>query len=510
MKILRLILGDQLNEKHSWFDGSDPDIIYVMMEVRQETDYVLHHLQKLLLVFTAMRRFADRLRAMGKQVLYLKINDPKNRGRFDLNLKEMVGRLEIGRFEYQLPDEYRLDRDLTQLCEGLGIPYAAFDTEHFLTGRGELKTLFSGKKRLLLETFYRHMRRRFGILVDDGRPEGGRWNYDRENRSRWKGEVAIPPPLSFENDLSELYGELAASGVQYFGSVDPGNFLWPVDREQALRLLEEFVTRRLKHFGTYQDAMSLSSWSLFHSRLSPSLNLKLISPAEVVQRVLREWEVRGGEISLSQVEGFIRQIIGWREYMRGVYWDHMPEYEEMNYFDHHRRLPGFYWTGRTNMRCVGEVVTQSLEKAYAHHIQRLMVTGNFALLSGIDVDEIDRWYLGIYIDAIQWVEITNTRGMSQYADGGITATKPYAASARYIHRMSDYCERCHYRWNRRTGELACPFNSLYWNFFLKNRRLLRGNPRLGMVYRTLDRMDGMEKRRIEEQAMQYLNTMGSL
>jgi deoxyribodipyrimidine photolyase-related protein len=510
VKNLRLVLGDQLNPAHSWFRKREDGAVYVLMEVRQETDYVLHHVQKVLAVFAAMRRFADLLRSTGRQVLYVRIGDPGNLQRFDLNIAALMRKTGAVGFEYQLPDEYRLDRELAELCEKLDVPSRAVDTEHFLSARGDLAARFGGKKRFLMESFYRGMRKKHGTLMDGDGPEGGRWNYDAENRAGWRKGLRVPEPLIFENDLSALHGEIESVGIRTFGSVNPDRFIWPLDRGQALELLERFVTACLPRFGLFEDAMSLSSWALFHSRLSQALNLKMLSPAEVVQRAVEERRRRPDEIDLPQIEGFVRQVIGWREYMRGVYWALMPGYEKTNFLGHGRRLPGYYWTARTEMACVRAAVSQSLEKAYAHHIQRLMVTGNFALLAGVAVDEIDRWYLGIYIDAIQWAEITNTRGMSQFADGGVVATKPYAASANYIHRMSDYCKACRYRWDRRHGERACPFNSLYWHFFERHREKLRANPRLGTVYRTLGNMAAAERGETMRQAERYLEDLETL
>jgi deoxyribodipyrimidine photolyase-related protein len=510
MKKLRLILGDQLNADHSWYREDDKNCIYLLMEMRQETDYVRHHIQKLLGVLTAMRRFAAFLRSRNKRVLYINLEDPENMQQLDDNLLHVMKQHEIGRFEYQLPDEYRLDNQLKDFCTRISMPHQACDTEHFLTGREELGELFREKKRFLMESFYRRMRKRYDFLMEQGKPKGGKWNFDRENRSGWKKGFQLPEPLLFANDCSAVHRGIRKSGVDFFGSVEPQDFPWPVDRGQALSLLEHFVGQLLPLFGTYQDAMTAHSWSLYHSRLSFALNIKLLHPLQVVQRALEEWEKRKGEISLPQIEGFIRQIMGWREYMRGVYWAAMPDFASCNFFEHSRPLPGYFWTGNTKMHCMSAAIEQSLKWAYAHHIQRLMITGNFALLAGLDVDEVDRWYLGIYIDAIQWVEITNTRGMSQFADGGLVATKPYAGSASYIHRMSDYCEHCHYDYRKRHGQKSCPFNSLYWHFFHRHREKLRGNPRLGITYKNLDRMDGEERGLILQQAEQYLDHLEEL
>jgi deoxyribodipyrimidine photolyase-related protein len=508
MKTLRLILGDQLNHHHSWFRDKDKDIVYVMMEVRQETDNVLHHVQKVLSVFAAMRRFADYLRSTGNNVIYLKISDPDNLQNLNENLSRLVKVHDIDLFQYQLPDEYRLEEQLRELCKKLSVRIEVFDSEHFLTKRHDLQQFFS--ERYLMESFYRWMRKKTGVLMEDVKPEGGKWNYDVMNRSEWSGQRNIPQPLLFENDCSEIHREAEASGVKFFGKVDPSRLIWPVTRKQALDQLEHFVTFCLQDFGTFQDSMTRHSWSLFHSRLSFTLNFKLLHPLEVIQRALKEWGKRKGEIGISQIEGFVRQIMGWREYIRGIYWAFMPDYQKCNFFHTQRKLPEYYWTANTRMECMRFAIQQSLNRAYAHHIQRLMVTGNFGLLSGVSTDEIDRWYLGIYIDAVQWVEITNTRGMSQYADGGIIATKPYAASAHYISRMSDYCETCFYEKRRIHGEKSCPFNSLYWNFFHQNRTKLEKNPRLKLVFRGLDRKSKDEKRNIFSQARFYLHNLEDL
>ena len=303
---------------------------------------------------------------------------------------------------------------------------------------------------------------------------------------------------------------IAAAGIETIGSIDPARVTWPLTREEALAGLDHFLAHGLARFGAYQDAMTERHPFLYHSRLSFALNVKLIHPLEVVERTVDWWRAHEADIDIAQVEGFVRQIIGWREYMRGIYWDKMPGFAESNFFGHHRPLPAFFWTGDTRMNCLKHAIGQSLEHAYAHHIQRLMITGNFALLAGIHPDEVDAWYLGIYIDAIEWVEITNTRGMSQFADGGVTATKPYVSSANYINRMSDYCGNCDYAHTKRTGEGACPFNSLYWDFFDRHHGKLGDNHRLAMVYRMLDRMDPEERTALRDQAEYYRQHLDDL
>lgn len=302
---------------------------------------------------------------------------------------------------------------------------------------------------------------------------------------------------------------IRAEEVRTIGNIDPHSFKWPTSRREALELLNYFAENLLPLFGTYQDAMDTRGWSLYHSRLSFALNLKMISPLTVVQRCIQEFRQRD-DIELNQIEGFVRQIIGWREYMRGIYWAHMPEFGTMNFLKAKRKLPSYFWDGNTKMNCIKHAVTQSLDEAYAHHIQRLMITGNFGLLAGIDPHELDRWYLGIYIDAIEWVEMPNTRGMSQFADGGIVGTKPYNSSANYVNKMSNYCSGCTYNYKEKVGENACPFNSLYWNFYERHENEFKKNPRIGMAYRNLDRMDPEQRNKIRDRAEWVLENLDQL
>jgi deoxyribodipyrimidine photolyase-related protein len=487
-KKLRLLLGDQLNFRHSWFADKDPSILYVLMEIRTETDYVWHHIQKACAFFAAMEGFAGTLNSNGHDTVYLSLDNPANLQGFSANCDALIEKYTIESFEYQLPDEYRLDEELKAYCRRLTIPAQVFDTEHFYTSREELGTFFHGKKGLLMENFYREMRKKHHVLMEGKEPTGGKWNFDEDNRKKLPKNHHPNPPLLFSNNVQPQYDRIRAAAVETIGSIDPRNFYWPVNREQSLTLLKYFTENCLPLFGTFQDAMHTDEWSIYHSRLSFSMNSKLLSPQEVIYAALVRWEQDKTAISINQLEGFIRQILGWREYMRGIYWLKMPEFETLNYFDHQRKLPGWYWTGKTKMNCMKHSIGQSLDHAYAHHIQRLMITGNFALLAGIKPDDVDFWYLGIYIDAIQWVEITNTRGMSLYADGGIIGSKPYTASANYIYKQSNYCDNCHYDRTKRTGENSCPFNSLYWDFHDRHRDKLNKNIRLSMVYRLWDKM----------------------
>lgn len=509
-KTIRLILGDQLNSNHSWFKTIDDTVTYVMMEVRTETDYAQHHIQKVVGFFSAMRSFAAELQSKKHKVIYIHLNDKNNLQSFEKNLDALLNQGNYTQFEYLLPDEYRLDVLLKNYCNQLLIPYSVYDTEHFFSKREELGNFFEGKKMFLMESFYRAMRKKHNVLMEGDKPATGQWNYDGENRKKLPKNHKPTPPLVFNNDVSKIVAEIKDTDISTIGSIDAANFVWPINREQSLALLDFFVAEFLPLFGSYQDAMTPNEWSLYHSRISFSMNVKMISPKEVIDRAIQEWENRKDEIEYNQLEGFVRQIIGWREYMRGIYWLKMPEYASLNFFNNTEKLPDWFWTGKTKMNCLKDAITQSLEYAYAHHIQRLMITGNFALLAGVHPDEVDAWYLGIYIDAIEWVEITNTRGMSQFADGGIVGTKPYVSSASYIDKMSHYCGSCFYKKALKTGEKACPFNSLYWNFYDKHEDKLSKNPRIGMMYNVWRKMKPEDKSALLEQADYYLKNINEL
>lgn len=507
-KTLRLILGDQLNSQHSWFVEVDNSVTYLMMEMRQETDYVVHHIQKVVAFFLSMRTLAAELRDQGHRILYFHLDNPENLQNLNAQIDFLLQKEGFDFFEYLLPDEYRLDQQLKSICENLSISSRGADTEHFLTSREYLKDFFKGKKTYLMETFYREMRKKYNILMDGKEPLTGQWNYDHDNRQAFKDRKLLKQPLFHQKDVRSITEMIRQANVKTIGNIDSDQFPWPSSRKESLELIEYFCENLLPHFGAYQDALTTWDPFLFHSRLSFSLNTKMISPLEVVQKVENHWLSHQSEISIAQVEGFIRQIIGWREYMRGIYWAKMPEFADMNFFGNDRKLPDWFWTGETKMNCMKQSIGQSLKLAYAHHIQRLMVTGNFALLAGIEPDEVDQWYLGIYIDAIEWVEITNTRGMSQFADGGIVGTKPYVSSANYIKKQGNYCDQCAYDSAKKTGHGSCPFNSLYWHFYARNREKLEKNPRIGMMYRTWDKMTN--KQEVLDQAEFYLEHLNSL
>ena len=509
MKTLRLILGDQLNPNHSWFKNVDDEIYYVLMEVIQETNYVLHHAQKILAIFAAMRDFKEFLTKNNHQVIYIKINDESNQQSFKSNLNTLIKLLHIKKFEYQEPDESRLDKELEVFCSEIYIPSARVSSEHFYTSRDEVKEVFKDKKQWLMESFYRYMRKKHQILMKDiNKPIGAKWNFDNENRKAWKGTPKTFKDSRPIHDHSVLWNEICKAQIKSFGEHNASQFRWPLNRKEALKHLDFFVKNILVYFGDYQDAMHKDESKMFHSLISFALNTKMISPHEVILKV--ESLYRDNQISINTAEGFIRQILGWREYIRGYYWANISSLNNENYFNHELPVPSWFWNGQTQMNCLKYSINQSLNEAYAHHIQRLMVIGNFSLLAGIHPQKLHQWYLGIYIDAFEWVEMPNTLGMSQYADGGKLASKPYVSTANYVNKMSNYCEGCHYSKNEKIGEKACPFNSLYWNFFSINAQKLGKNPRLGIVYKQLRDMDPDLLKDVQSQARQYIQNIETL
>lgn len=513
-KILRLILGDQLNIEHSWFKEKAEPYEYILMEVREEASYVRHHIQKLVAFFSAMRLFRDELKQRGFSVRYLKLDDPENRQSLAANLEHLLKSGTYSGFEYQQADEYRVRESLRSLSERISvsasIPTRSVSSEHFLVEPEFFSQVFKGHKRYVMESFYRAVRLKYNLLLEGGKPLGGRWNFDAENRSKLPKGTLPPAPLVFKHNVEEVLDVLRKQKIDSLGSIKEKEFPWPLTRAEALATLDYFCEHLLPQFGMYQDAMSSDFPFLFHSRLSFSLNVKHISPLEVAERAIKAYRERPSLISLPQVEGFVRQIVGWREFMRGVYWAEMPEYKQLNVLGARRKLPDYFWTGQSKMRCLQHAIGQSLSEGYAHHIQRLMITGNFLTLCGVDPAQVDEWYLGIYIDALEWVQLPNTRGMSQYADGGIVATKPYTSSAAYINKMSNYCSGCHYNYKERLGPKACPFNALYWHFLLRHQSLLEKNPRIGMGYQQLKKMPEEEKQALSKKAEEILEQLENL
>jgi len=490
---LIVILGDQLSfDSAALRSAVIQDDTILMAEVYDETRYVAHHQKKIAYVLSAMRHFAKSLIKVGWTLRYIRLDDPENTGSLVGEIQRALSELDIQNAVVTEPGEYRLLEDFHR-CPQLCI----LPDERFIASHQEFEHWAEGRKQLRMEYFYRQMRRKTGLLMSGNQPVGGQWNYDSQNRKPAKGDLFLPEPLKIEPDeitqdvlhlVDEHFGD-------HFGTTRP--FWFAVTRDDALRALEHFVQVALPNFGDYQDAMLHGEPFLYHSVLSQYLNSGLLSPLEICRKVVSAYDQ--GHAPLNSVEGYIRQIIGWREFVRGIYWYRMPDYTHENFLNAKRPLPEFYWTAETNMACVSSVITQTRDEAYSHHIQRLMITGNFALLAGIDPFEVHQWYLAVYADAYEWVEAPNVIGMSQFADGGLMASKPYAASGNYINKMSDYCGTCRYDVKQKTGKNACPFNSLYWDFLVRNEAHLRSNPRLGHAYRTWDRMS-------EEKKLEYIKS----
>lgn len=522
MTRLRLILGDQLNAQHSWFRECDSSTLYVIAELKQEGSYVKHHVQKLCAFFIAMHNFADALAQAGHRVLHLTLDDTATYADLPALLQALIDEHGVTNFEYQRPDEWSLFQQLKGFTsvlkgganKGLSIGVQEVDSEHFMLPFEDIAKQFKPKTAHRMEAFYRRMRKRFNILMNGAEPCGGRWNYDQDNRNSFKVSelAAIPEPLVFANDPTIYIERINRHGIAHFGELGD-RLIWPVSRRQALEQLQDFIEDKLPSFGRYQDAMTGNSdkaWSLYHARLSFALNTKMISPKLVLERTLSYCELHPGHADLAQVEGFVRQILGWREYVRGMYWANVPEYSQYNALSAQQPLPTWFWDGNTKMNCMRQSIGQSLQYAYAHHIQRLMVIGNFALLAGIDPSALDQWYLGVYIDAIEWVEQPNTRGMSQFADGGLIASKPYVASGNYINKMSDYCADCVYQVKLKTGDKACPFNAMYWHFLVRNAAAFKGNPRMAFPYRQLEKMTEPEVQALSRYAEKQLLRLDQL
>ena len=486
---LRLILGDQLSRGISSLDGLDPsrDVV-VMAELHDETTYVRHHKKKIAFLFSAMRHFAGELRAEGCVVDYLELGGEGAPRSFAEALTQAVERHAPRAVVVTEPGEWRVLQSMRDWPDLLPCPVEIREDTRFLCsidGFAAWARRYSSGVRM--EYFYREMRRRTGYLMRGDKPEGGAWNFDRENRARLPADVAIPTRPAFAPDATTraVLDLVASRFAGHFGDLEP--FDYPVTRKDALAALDWFVQHALPSFGDYQDAMKTGEPLLFHSNLSALINCGLLLPAECCDRAEEAW--RAGHAPLNAVEGFIRQIIGWREFVRGVYWMKMPDYADLNALDARRPLPAFFWTARTDMNCMAQSIGETRANAYAHHIQRLMVIGNFCLLAGLDPAEVQEWYLAVYHDAYEWVEMPNVVGMILHADGGFLASKPYAASGAYIDRMSDYCGACRYDVKARTGPDACPFNPLYWDFLARNRSRFARNQRMRMMYATLDRMD---------------------
>jgi deoxyribodipyrimidine photolyase-related protein len=490
--VLGVVFGDQLDRglpEHLGLDR-DRDTI-LMMEVREESEHVASHVQRTVLFLSAMRHHAEWLRDDGWTVDYIELDDPENTQSLRTEIERACDRLGPDRIVAARPGEHRVLSMLEDAADNAGADLDVKEDPHFLTTPEQFGEWASGRKELVMEYFYREQRKSLGVLMDGKKPEGDRWNFDKENRETFKASPRPPDPPRFKPDkITKAVIELVGNELPDLpGKID--GFNWPVTREDALKSVDAFVEDRLHKFGTYQDAMWLGQRSLYHALISPALNLHLLDPREVVERVVEAFEAN--DAPLNSVEGFVRQIIGWREFIRGVYWHEGEEYGDRNELGHGGKLPGFYWDADTDMACMADAIGGVLDTAYAHHISRLMVTGNFALIAGIDPRAVSDWYLGMYADGVDWVTLPNTLGMALHADGGVVGTKPYAASGKYIDRMSNACKKCPYDLSKRSGEKACPFNTFYWDFLIRHEDRFKDNNRMKMILKHVEKMGKQER-----------------
>ena len=504
---LVFVLGDQLSMTLSALNDADPAATVVLMaEVADETTYVRHHRRKLAYILSAMRHHAEALRAAGWTVDYVTLDDPDNSGSFTGELARAAERhapalivaTEAGEWRVRAMQDSWGDR-FEQAVDIRG-------DDRFVCDHAEFEAWANdGRKALTMEFFYRDMRRKTGLLMDGAKPVGERWNFDHENRKPAKNDLMMPKPLSFAPDAitRDVLALVERRFPDHPGRLD--GFDFAVTAADAVAQRAQFLDHALPLFGDYEDAMLTDVPFLWHSVLSPYINSGLLDPLDLCREV--EKRFRAGKVPINAAEGFVRQIIGWREFMRGIYWFAGPDYVDRNFLDTHRQLPNWYWTGETDLFCLSQAIGQTLDHAYAHHIQRLMITGNFALLIGADPKAVHQWYLEVYADAYEWVELPNTLGMSQFGDGGLVGTKPYAASAAYINRMSDYCGHCRYDPKQRVGPDACPFNALYWDFMARNADKLEANPRMAMPYRSWARFGDATKAEVRAQAAAFLDTL---
>lgn len=511
MRHLILVLGDQLSPASPALENFDPAQDGVLMiEAPGEATAVWSHKARITLFLAAMRHFANGVAARGWPLDYVQIDDPQNAD-FGDRLRMALRRHRPQSLRLVEPGEWRMLQQIERVARDEAVVLQLLDDTHFLCSRSEFATWARGKKELRMEFFYRLMRKKYGVMMEGAEPAGGQWNFDAENRSAYPkrtGPGAIPPPASFPPD--DVTREVIALVEKHFPD-HPGSlekFAWPVTREQGLLALQRFIDQRLSHFGDYQDAMWTDTPVGWHSLLSAALNLHLIDPREVIAAAEQAW--RQGQVSIQSAEGFIRQILGWREFVRGVYWTDMPAMASANHYDHDRELPAWFWTGDTQMACVRDTLNQTLTLGYAHHIQRLMVTGNFALLAGLSPQQVCDWYLAVYVDAIEWVELPNTAGMALHACGPRMTSKPYVASGAYIHRQSNYCSGCRYDPARRTGDAACPFTTLYWHFIERHERNLANNPRTALMAKNLQKLGTEERTAIRARAVQMLSALDDL
>jgi deoxyribodipyrimidine photolyase-related protein len=506
MSSLRLILGDQLSTSISSLRDIAKDDVILMCEVIEEATYVRHHPKKIAFLYSAMRHFAEVLKSKGYSVRYVTLDDAENSGSFEAEVKRALGATGAKRIIVTEPGEYRLLKIFETWSKKFGIPADIRPDTRFLCTIDEFKEWAGDRRQLRMEYFYRVMRKKHDILLEtDGEPTGGKWNFDKENRKFPPRGLTSPSRINHPKDqiTKDVLALVKERFSNHFGKLEP--FHYAVTRDQALMELDHFISGLLPHFGDYQDCMAAGEPYLYHSLISSYLNAGLLLPLEICR--MAEKAYRACKVPLNAAEGFIRQILGWREYVRGIYWLKMPDYSTLNYFSATAPLPEFYWTANTKMACVAEAVRHTHEHAYSHHIQRLMVTGNFALLAGLDVKQMQEWYLAVYSDAYEWVEMPNTLGMALFGDGGIMGSKPYAASGKYIRKMSNFCDRCPYDVNQTTENGACPFNALYWDFMARHQSKLKQNHRLPYVYATWDKFGASKQEAIRAKASAILRDM---
>jgi deoxyribodipyrimidine photolyase-related protein len=509
MSKLCLILGDQLSHGISSLkDLNKKTDTILMCEVMEEATYAPHHQQKIAFIFSAMRHFAQELKEYGWNVIYTKIDDPENAGSFTNEIKRHIATLEPKEIIVTEASEWRVQNFIKSWANLFNIKVNILPDDRFLASHNEFSKWAENKKQLRMEYFYREMRRKYNLLMnDDGSPVGGEWNYDKENRNSPPDHHIYPVrPTHTQSSITQDVLKLTKEKFSHhFGTLD--SFHYAVTAKEANQDLDFFIDKCLENFGSYQDGMIANEPFLYHSRISAYINVGLLLPLEVCQRA--ELAYKQKKAPLNAVEGFIRQIIGWREYIRGIYWYHMPTYSDLNALQAHEDLPSFYWGADTNMFCIGETVRHTRDYAYSHHIQRLMITGNFALLAGLDVKQVQEWYLSVYADAFEWVEMPNTLGMALFGDGGIVASKPYAASGKYINKMSNYCKKCKYNPNLLTEDNACPFNALYWNFINKHESLLSKNQRMSFMVSTWNKFSDEKKENIKNKTNNIFSKMRS-
>lgn len=508
MTVMRIILWDQLSTDIASLRDVDKknDVIF-FCEVKEECIYVKHHKKKLVFLLSAMRHFAVELAENEYRVCYVKLDDKDNTQTLTREISRSAKKMGAKKIIMTWPGDYRTYAAIIQLQKSLKIELTILEDNRFLASHIEFKNWVRNKKSLRMEFFYREMRKKYSILMQDNLPEGGKWNYDVENRHFLKTEIKIPMPYRQPVDeiTQAVIDVVEKNFSDHFGEIT--SFHYAVTRKNALRALKSFICDRLPQFGDYQDVMIQGQPWLFHSQISFYINNGLLNPLECIKAA--ETAYYQGAVSLPAAEGFIRQILGWREFVRGIYWLKMPSYKSNNFFGATRRLPSFYWTAETKMNCIKQCVEETKANSYAHHIQRLMVLGNFLLLTGIHPDEVNEWYLIVYADAHEWVELPNVTGMILFADGGYLASKPYAGSGAYINKMSNYCKNCVYQVKLKNGPKACPFNYLYWNFLLQHRNLLKKNTRLSMIYSTLARMSHDKIVAINADAQNFLANLES-